>query len=439
MTISDPAARPALAHGVELVGEFRDGAFVDAQWLIRDRGRFLQVTELLFRIAEQLDGRRTHGEIADAVTERVPWRLTAEQVRQLIDTKLVPLGVVDPDGDGDGAPLPRDRAPSPLELAGKVRLVGPRVLDPVTRVLAGLFRPLLVVLGLLAAAAAHVWLYLDHGLTAGIVELLYTPALILPLILVIFASGVVHEFGHAAALRYGGGRAASMGFGFYLIYPALYTDTSDAYRLGRWARVRVDLGGFYFHLLCALALMAVSVATGHEWLLVAVLAINLELLRQLLFPFVRFDGYWLLADLTGVPDLFAQVGPFLRGLLPASRRSGALLPPLKPWARRVFATYVALVAVVLPGLIYVFATRAPAFIARGWDSLGLQASAVEAAFAGRDALALVTAVVQVVILVLPFVAAVLMVAILGRLFVRFALALRRAIVQARAVAGPVAV
>lgn len=439
MTGSHPEALPALAPGVELVGPFKDGAFVDAQWLIRDRGRFVQVTELLYRVAEQLDGRRTHGEIADAVTERVPWRLTAEQVRQLIDTKLVPLGVVDPDGDGDGAPLPRDRAPSPLELAGKVRLLGPSVLDPVTRVLAALFRPLLVVLVVLAAAVAHAWLYLDHGLTAGIVELLYTPALILPLILVIVASGVVHEFGHAAALRYGGGRAASMGFGFYLIYPALYTDTSDAYRLGRWARVRVDLGGFYFHLLCALALVALSVATGHEWLLVAVLAINLELLRQLLFPFVRFDGYWLLADLTGVPDLFAQVGPFLRGLLPASRRSGALLPPLKPWARRVFATYVALVAIVLPGLVYVFVTRAPAFVARGWDSLGLQAGAFEAAFAGRDALALVAAAVQVVILVLPFVAAALMVAILGRLVVRFAIALRRAIVHSRAAAAPAAV
>ena len=439
MTGSHPEAQPALAPGVELVGEFKDGAFVDAQWLIRDRGRFVQVTELLFRVAEQLDGRRTHGEIADAVTERVPWRLTAEQIRQLIDTKLVPLGVVDPDGLGGGAAVPRDRAPSPFELAGKVRLLGPRVLDPVTRVLAGLFRPLLVVLVVLAAVAAHAWLYLDHGVTAGIVELIYAPALILPLILIIVASGVVHELGHAAALRYGGGRAASMGFGFYLIYPALYTDTSDAYRLGRWARVRVDLGGFHFHLLCALALIAVSVVTGSEWLLVAVLAINLELIRQLLFPFVRFDGYWVLADLTGVPDLFAQVGPFLRGLLPASRRNGALLPPLKPWARRVFATYVALVAVVLPGLVYVFATRAPGFVARGWDSLGLQASAAEAAFAGRDALALVTAAVQVVILVLPFVAAVLMLAILGRVVVRFAIALRRALVHARAAGGPVAV
>ena len=90
-----------------------------------------------------------------------------------------------------------------------------------------------------------------------------------------------------------------MGVGIYLVYPAFYTDVSDNYRLGRWGRVRTDLGGFYFNLIFVLGVMALYVATGYEFLLLIVMLINFEIIHQLL-PFVRLDGYWVLADITGM-------------------------------------------------------------------------------------------------------------------------------------------
>ncbi|MET3350527.1 UNVERIFIED_ORG: hypothetical protein ABID57_002219 [Arthrobacter sp. UYEF1] len=39
------------------------------------------------------------------------------------------------------------------------------------------------------------------------------------------------------------------------------------------------------------------------------------MIRQLL-PLVRFDSYHILADATGVPDLFQRIKPTLLGLLP---------------------------------------------------------------------------------------------------------------------------
>ena len=117
----------------------------------------------------------------------------------------------------------------------------------------------------------------------------------------------------------------------------LYTDTTDGYRLGRWGRVRTDLGGFYFHLIFAVGVMGLYWLTGREYLLVAVLGINLDILRQCL-PFVRFDGYWALADLTGIPDFFSQMGAFLRSVLPLPAWKGSKLPRLKPWVKAVFAT-----------------------------------------------------------------------------------------------------
>ena len=41
------------------------------------------------------------------------------------------------------------------------------------------------------------------------------------------------------------------------------------------------------------------------------------MMHQLL-PFVRLDGYYILSDLTGVPDLFARIKPTLLGVLPGA-------------------------------------------------------------------------------------------------------------------------
>ena len=56
------------------------------------------------------------------------------------------------------------------------------------------------------------------------------------------------------------------------------------------------------------------------------LLIALQLLEMVkkLSPVIRADGYHILSDATGVPDLYAHIGPTLRRLLPwaaqASRR-----------------------------------------------------------------------------------------------------------------------
>ncbi len=67
----------------------------------------------------------------------------------------------------------------------------------------------------------------------SVLAFLRTPGLLLVVLAAMLLAGVFHEFGHASALRYGGGRARAMVAGLYIVYPAFYTDTTDAYRLGR--------------------------------------------------------------------------------------------------------------------------------------------------------------------------------------------------------------
>ena len=66
-------------------------------------------------------------------------------------------------------------------------------------------------------------------------------------------------------------RCAVWAWGSISSIPAFYTDVTDNYRLGRWARVRTDLGGFYFNLIFNLALMGVYLLTRQAFLLLAVL------------------------------------------------------------------------------------------------------------------------------------------------------------------------
>src|SRR5581483_2972174 len=120
----------------------------------------------------------------------------------------------------------------------------------------------------------------------------------------------------------------------------------DNYRLPRWARVRTDLGGFYFNLVFSLDVLGASLLTGSQYLLVFLLLTDLEILQQCL-PFLRYDGYWTLADITGIPDLFTHMGAFWRRLLRRPGPRDAQLPPLKIWGRVTIAVYSLLTVPVL--------------------------------------------------------------------------------------------
>lgn len=379
----------------------RESGYSDRQWLVQRDGRFIQLTELLYRVVEQANGERTLEEIAARVTEKTDWIVSADNVRQLLRTKLIPLGLIVP-AAGTVVSRYEGRMRSPLALNVRAKVIGPQVIDPIAGVLQVLFAPPILIPTLILIALGHWWLYFVHGVGGSIRDALYTPGLLLVVLAVLVASVAVHEFGHASALRYGGGKVRGMGVGIYLIYPVFYTDTTDSYRLGRWARVRTDLGGFYFHLIFALGIIGLYMISGHEFLLLVVLLINLDIIRQNI-PFVRFDGYWALADITGVPDFLSQTGPFLRSVLPIPGSKGSKLPNLKPWVKVVFAAYVLLTIPVLSFLLFLLVTRLPYFAAIIWESLLIQTQGLFDAQSNGDLWGIVVSAVQILILALPVV------------------------------------
>src|SRR5207247_3448702 len=97
----------------------------------------------------------------------------------------------------------------------------------------------------------------------------------------------------------------------------------------------------YFNAIFAVLIAIVWRVTGIEALLVLVPIQLLEMLHQLL-PLVRLDGYHILADLVGVPDLFGRIKPTLLALVPGGRK-GDNVRALKPWARVCITAWILLV------------------------------------------------------------------------------------------------
>lgn len=116
---------------------------------------------------------------------------------------------------------------------------------------------------------------------------------------------LLHEFGHATASKRFGERPGAIGFTLYLTFPALYSDVTSTWRLPRWQRVAVDIGGTYFQLVAVALYMVSYIGTHWEPLRLAVyMAVGIALFN--LNPLFKFDGYWVVADALGVPNLGQQ-------------------------------------------------------------------------------------------------------------------------------------
>src|SRR5204862_2952110 len=219
-----------------------------------------------------------------------------------------------------------------------------------------------------------------HGVAQSLREVLYSPARLMMMLGLVILSAAFHECGHATACAYGGARPGVMGAGLYIVWPAFYTDVTDAYRLGKGGRLRTDLGGVYFNIVFMLAVVGVYGATGYEPLLLIIPFMHFEILHQFL-PFIRLDGYYIVSDLTGVPDMFARIRPTLASLLPWKETSDRVTE-LKSWVRGVATAYVFIVVPLLLFMFGMMVINAPRSINTRFDAILPQSHKVQHAFDG---------------------------------------------------------
>jgi putative peptide zinc metalloprotease protein len=119
---------------------------------------------------------------------------------------------------------------------------------------------------------------------------------------------VIHELGHAYAAKRNGVRVPAMGVSFLVMWPFLYTDTAETWKLAdRKKQLQISSAGMLAELVLAVfctLLWSIAPDGGFKSVLfilatttwVMTLAINAS-------PFMRFDGYFVLSDALDFPNL----------------------------------------------------------------------------------------------------------------------------------------
>lgn len=401
---------PRLAEGVELIGTSEGSGFKNPPALARrGDGQMVQLTPLLYAVAHSADGRRDYAAMAEVVAEEVNRGVSPDNVRTLVNDKLRPLGILaGPDGS-----TPALEKPDPL-LALKFRkaIIPERASYQVARLFKPLFFPPIILAVLAGLTVLDIWLFGSHGVAQAFGQSLQSPGFIMLILALVVISAGWHEFGHAAGCAYGGAKPGAMGAGLYLAYPAFYTDVTDSYRLSRRGRLRTDLAGVYFNALFILITAALYALTGFEPLLLVILTQHIEAAHQLL-PFLRLDGYYVLADATGVYDLFSRIRPILVSALPWKKADPRVLE-LKTWVRVVVTVWVMLVIPLLLLQIGMILLHLPRLFATAWDSLGKQYDTVTEGLGDGKFFAAGIGIVQALILILPLLGITLSFGRLGR-------------------------
>ncbi len=132
----------------------------------------------------------------------------------------------------------------------------------------------------------------------------------------VFAKAL-HELGHAVTATRYGVRVAHMGVAMLVLFPMLYTDTSESWKLSNpRQRLAIASAGIITELaLAGLATLAWSLAPDGaaknalfflattSWILTVALNVS---------PFMRFDGYFILTDLLDFPNLHERSGALAR-------------------------------------------------------------------------------------------------------------------------------
>jgi len=137
----------------------------------------------------------------------------------------------------------------------------------------------------------------------------FSPLNLLILAVVWIVLKFLHELSHAIACKRYGGGVYELGVLFILFIPLTYVNASSSWSFSsRWQRIHVAVAGIYMELF--VAWISIIYWATHMGTVGGMLAHNIVLIAgvsSLLFnanPLMRFDGYYVLSDITAIPNLY---------------------------------------------------------------------------------------------------------------------------------------
>lgn len=278
------------------------------------QGKRFMIAPKLADVLVQLQQKKSPEEAAQNLSQLWQQQVSPEVLRQIIEQQVLPRGLAYraaqlPSIKLANAELKRkNRKPLHERLVTGIfrwRLMTPGLVGKISSPLTIFYSLFSVVLATILIVATRWLLYSTvdrHFVRQLLLE--FTPGeylLSLGLLIVVI---LIHEFGHASAQVRFGVPAGGIGFQLYHYIPAFFANVDASWRLKPSQRMVVDMGGIYFQSIAASVLFLIYLQTNSLPVLSAVLASDVLSIIAL-NPFLRFDGYWLVADALAVPNLNA--------------------------------------------------------------------------------------------------------------------------------------
>jgi len=177
---------------------------------------------------------------------------------------------------------------------------------PLMSPLAMLFSLVLMIWALLYAASE----FRQIGWQLTLLPQLFEARHWLLVLAILSIARMVHEFGHAYVCKRFGGSCTELGVMFLAFIPCLYCNVTDSWTFPRRQRILVSGAGIAVDLLIAAgALLVWSITTPGLLQSICLLLAVTGSINSLFLngnPLMRYDGYFVLSDLTGVANLRSE-------------------------------------------------------------------------------------------------------------------------------------
>lgn len=304
---------------------------------------------LFVQVLRSFDGKKTPEEALTSCPETTRPEERSKILR-LVQGYFVPNRVLIDTGAANPAPAaPRVRRHSPASrLYFRIPIFRGVMVKSLVCALSPLFNKRAVIPLLICVVAAHIHFYGHAAQLSTQLDALAGWNFLIVVVATLL-SALFHEMGHVSALIRNGGKTVEIGFGIYIMFPVFYANVSECWQFPRNKRLQVNVGGLYFQTVTLLALFILNLWRPSLGLAFSFVWIDLLIIRNL-NPFLRMDGYWILADLLGEPSLHRNAAAEIRRMfssLLSRRRSAQPAAKIRP----VLILY-CLAAVVVFTLVY---------------------------------------------------------------------------------------
>lgn len=261
-----------------------DSAYSEPKYLMSYQDRHFVISESLAEFIKTIKKARTFEEAAHKWSILKGRSYTADDVRAIYETYIAAI-----------LNEPQKRR----SFLWEKKLISGEKLELLQQKFKVLFRPVIIICIMVIVAISEIYFF-THDMIISIRDI--DILTVLAIAALILFSSFFHEIGHASACSYFGEKAKGIGLGIYLNFPVFYTDVSGIWKLSRKKRMVVNFAGTYFQLIFLLPCFAVYFLTGSQVAKYLIYTINLNFIFTL-NPFFKFDGYWIMSDLIGIPNL----------------------------------------------------------------------------------------------------------------------------------------